>query len=212
MWWKPGNDVTYKRGALPVGVLTRWEVGPCPRQDHDIPNPHGIGNGAGPYGFLATELLAQNTKHYYRHDLESFFYVLIWACVHYDLKEKHRDSVNPYEGIKGWLYKDTAELTKTRLIYDWDAFMRIDSLVKSDFQDLFSEWVVPLRKLFQTALESIPEDPAGEGYDLRTCNGILTFEGFMNAIGVAPRGLYCSPIIDRSILALNSRDEGVVDL
>ena len=206
VWWKPTSDVVYKRGALPVGVPTRWEVGPCPREDHDIPNPLEIGSGAGPYGFLATELLAQNTKHYYRHDLESFFYVLIWACVHYDLKDKHHDLVNPYEGIRGWLYKDTAERTKTRLIHDWDAFMRIESLVKADFQDLFSEWVVPLRKLFKTALESIPDNPVEEGYDLRTCNGILTFEAFMDAIGVAPRGLNRHPIIDKSIRAFNARD------
>ncbi|KIM42459.1 hypothetical protein M413DRAFT_10575 [Hebeloma cylindrosporum] len=197
VWWKPERDVVYKRGALPVGILTRWEVGPCPREDHDIPNPLEIGNGAGPFAFLATELLAQNTKHYYRHDLESFFYILIWSCVHYDVKDKHHDLVNPYEGIKGWLYKDTAQRTKTRLIHDWEAFMRIESLVKADFQDLFSEWVVPLRKLFKTALESIPDNPVEEGYDLRTCNGILTFEAFMDAIGEAPKGLNRPPIIDK---------------
>jgi hypothetical protein len=98
--------------------------------------------------------------------------VLVWACVHYDLKDKHHDLVSTYEGIKGWLYKDTAKVTKTRLIYDCDVFMCVDSLVKSDFQDLFLEWVVQLRKLFKRAQESIPEDPVEEGYDLRTCNGI----------------------------------------
>ena len=206
MWWKPASDVVYKRGSLPVGALTRWEVGPCPREDYDIPNPLEIGGGAGPYGFLATELLARNTKHYYRHDLESFFYLLIWACVHYDLKDKHHDLVNPYEGIKGWLYEDTAERTKVRLIHDWDAFLRIESLVKADFQNLFSEWVVPLRKLFQMALESIPDNPVEEGYDLRTCNGMLTFEAFMDAIGEPPRGLNRLPIIDKSIQAFNARD------
>jgi hypothetical protein len=84
--------------------------------------------------------------------------------------------------------------------------MRVESLVKADFQDLFSEWVVPLRKLFKTALESIPDNPVEEGYDLRSCNGILTFDAFMDAIGETPRGLNRPPIIDKSIRAFNARD------
>lgn len=35
--------------------------------------------------FLPIDLLVEPfpPRHYYRHDLESFFYVLVWICVHY---------------------------------------------------------------------------------------------------------------------------------
>jgi hypothetical protein len=39
--------------------------------------------------FMAYNLLADKPPvHIYQHDLESFFYILIWAAVHFDIKNK----------------------------------------------------------------------------------------------------------------------------
>jgi hypothetical protein len=48
--------------------------------------------------FMSYDLLDGTNAwpHYYRHDLESLFYILIWVGIHYDLKKKrqHRSHIN----------------------------------------------------------------------------------------------------------------------
>jgi serine/threonine protein kinase len=44
--------------------------------------PSGASHRTGTMRFMAIELL-QGKGHTYRHDLESFFYVFIWMCIHY---------------------------------------------------------------------------------------------------------------------------------
>ncbi|KAG5633023.1 hypothetical protein DXG03_008842 [Asterophora parasitica] len=51
---------------------------------------------------MAVELMVPNPPaHLYRHDLESFFYILIWAALHYDFKNKtHASRVHP--AVEEW--------------------------------------------------------------------------------------------------------------
>jgi hypothetical protein len=45
--------------------------------------------------FMATDLLVSPpSAHYHRHDLESFFYIFIWAVVHCNLK-KNSTTIGP---------------------------------------------------------------------------------------------------------------------
>lgn len=41
----------------------------------------GNENRTGTLEFMAIEILGQYGRHSYRHDLESFFYVLLWICI-----------------------------------------------------------------------------------------------------------------------------------
>ena len=58
--------------------------------------------------------------HSFMHDLESFFWVLFWVCIHYDLDEKPR-IVRDYEK---WNYVSTKELANAKrgLVSDEDGF------------------------------------------------------------------------------------------
>ena len=43
----------------------------------------GAFHRTGTFEFMAIEILERSARHSYRHDLESFFYVLLWLCVNY---------------------------------------------------------------------------------------------------------------------------------
>jgi Fungal protein kinase len=49
-------------------------------------------------------------KHSFMHDLESFFWVLFWICIHYEGPSKER--VVPR--FDKWDYEDTVELAETK--------------------------------------------------------------------------------------------------
>ncbi|CAA7268847.1 unnamed protein product [Cyclocybe aegerita] len=185
------------RRRRPLGILTDWEIGPQPRQEDDTEHPMEVGHGSGPFTFIAAELaldiqvFGTARMHYYRHDLESFFYVLVWACVHYNLNDKHRDAVDPHGVLREWSSKESSPRSKMEFINSRYGYGdKVSDLVKSECDELYETWVRPLRRLFRTAFASIPgEGDDDEDYDFETCNGLLTFENFMQVIGQTPRRL-----------------------
>ncbi|PPQ97335.1 hypothetical protein CVT26_006569 [Gymnopilus dilepis] len=143
--------------------------------------------------FMAVDLLKPSTPviHVYRHDLESFFYVLVWASVHYDLEHGKRKYHTPKE-LQAWL--DDGKARDSKGSFYFDSLSSQDSILKhvSDEvkEKVWDVWVVPLHRLFKNAFHhrSIQEDehlPC----DHETLGGKITFETFMAAIGVRPRGL-----------------------
>ncbi len=54
-------------------------------------------------------------SHSFMHDLESFFWVLFWICIHYDgLDEKGKVKCRIVPQYEKWNYADTEELAKTK--------------------------------------------------------------------------------------------------
>ena len=43
----------------------------------------GARHRTGTFDFMAIEVLERDGHHSYRHDLESFFYLLLWVCINY---------------------------------------------------------------------------------------------------------------------------------
>ncbi|KAF7421107.1 hypothetical protein PC9H_011627 [Pleurotus ostreatus] len=82
-----------------VGVLNDWD------QASDIipQGPLKYRTGTGP--FMARDLLAGGSEpptHLYRHDLESLFYLLVWAAVLYTLDKQQPFSSKPNASILRW--------------------------------------------------------------------------------------------------------------
>ena len=50
---------------------------------------------------MARDLLVDEPPvHLYRHDLESFFHILVWASVHFDIRNK--TSLSTHTALKRW--------------------------------------------------------------------------------------------------------------
>ncbi|KAG5640282.1 hypothetical protein DXG03_009529 [Asterophora parasitica] len=65
------------------GILSDW----------DLSARTGSSHHRDTYPFMAADLLAAHPlEHLYRYDLESFFYILFWAALHYDFPKKTRMS------------------------------------------------------------------------------------------------------------------------
>ena len=60
--------------------------------------------------FMAIGVL-YGERHTFMHDLESFFWVLFWVCVHWNGPDKHRSKVRRFEK---WNYMDVEELARDK--------------------------------------------------------------------------------------------------
>jgi Fungal protein kinase len=82
--------------------------------------PSGAWGKTGTRAFMAIGVLL-GEKHSFMHDLESFFWVLFWICIHY--KGPHEWRVVPF--FEKWNYADTKELAyiKKAIIDDERDFM-----------------------------------------------------------------------------------------
>ena len=70
----------------------------------------GARGKTGTRAFMAIGVL-YDEKHSFRHDLESFFWVLFWICIHYNGPNKESRVVPEFEK---WNYMDTRELGRSK--------------------------------------------------------------------------------------------------
>ncbi|KAF9502147.1 hypothetical protein BDN71DRAFT_10748 [Pleurotus eryngii] len=99
---------------------------------------------------MALDLLSETPPtHLYRHDLESLFYVLIWAAVHYDIggTVPYSHTVNPI--LERWdgAYED-ARSAKVVFIYEPTPVLRC---IRPVWEPLRATWLKPLCALFAKA-------------------------------------------------------------
>ena len=83
-------------------------------------------------------------KYSFRHDLESFFWVLFWICVHYDGLGKDIGITK----FKYWNYKNTIKLAKlkSRLVSRERYFLNCTKIFTPYYKPLVL-WVNKLRKV-----------------------------------------------------------------
>lgn len=160
--------------------------------------------------FMARDLLAQarNDKlghdrsrlyetngladfHLYRYDLESFYYVLIWAALTYKLRGRSRKGLTGAKNpdLKDWLSPDPKVVYRSKLALQGNEFKNFE--VSKEWQGLWKDWVVPLNRMFSKGLFAADEAyrDADANFNAVTCGGLITFEKFMDAIKETPRGL-----------------------
>ncbi|KAJ3520316.1 hypothetical protein NMY22_g12810 [Coprinellus aureogranulatus] len=172
------------------GILNDWDMAKFVDDANDMLTAAHHRTESTP--FLAVDRLAEDahdTPHWYRHDLESFFYVLLWAMIHYDLTEGKRD-ILVNSSVIAWTQNSKANSTHKIPIVASNRKLSMKPLfeqVKADFKPLITEWVEPLRRLFYQAdnkyQSAVADEEIEEGAELDTYNGMLTFEKFMAAIG-----------------------------
>lgn len=83
--------------------------------------------------FMAIEVLERTAPHTYRHDLESFLYVLIWICIFYD-GTGHIRKPRPIV-LDGWSRVDASN-AKFRLATDDKYFETLLAEFHVDFTDI----------------------------------------------------------------------------
>ncbi|TEB16002.1 hypothetical protein FA13DRAFT_1804799 [Coprinellus micaceus] len=175
-------------GGEVKGVLNDWDMAKFLDREDDDPSTDEHRTGTLP--FMAFNLvIPKPSPHWFRHDLESLLWILLWAALHYNLEEGTRDAVT-HPSLRdlttsldaNWRFK-AAFLTYSPL-----PLREIRAGVKPEFTDLFEEWIEPLRELFVDGMMMNRRcNRDGKDCDEVTYNGIVTFKSFMEAIKVTPR-------------------------
>jgi hypothetical protein len=137
---------------------------------------------AGTVNFRAFDLLTADKplKAYYRHDLESFFYTLLWIQMHYrDGKELHHPGANRFD----FDFRKTWGVTQ-----DQKAGFLLTGCRTGGYQlsptSLRDQWLVPMRRLFGEAIRAETDavwshiEGKGARLDRDTFGGRITYETF----------------------------------
>ncbi|KAF9461109.1 hypothetical protein BDZ94DRAFT_1264619 [Collybia nuda] len=177
-------------GDLTIGILNDWDIASSLDDNGEV-STSTARHHTGTIPFMAIDLLQSNPPaHLYRHDLESFFYILVWAAMNYDLKHKERCPI--HRDIACWDSDlEQSRRSKFYFMMDVERSTALLSQVIPEFKGLVEEWIQPLWKMFY--LGRIARNLAAfgqvQGYDPATDGGHITFHNFMKALGRAPRGL-----------------------
>ncbi|KAL1741646.1 hypothetical protein HDZ31DRAFT_44993 [Schizophyllum fasciatum] len=175
-----------------VGVLNDWDLAAILKAMRIADEAAGHRTGTGPFMAIRLQLEAgQNDcpEQCYEHDLESLFWLLVWAVVHFDLENKCRrpTQLPVWEGQ--WT---VAAKYKREFLTDSTALGRVIELALPPYKRLIIEWIFPLWTMFREA--HLAADVAViVGTELRTYyddaiyRSKITFENFMQAIGRKPR-------------------------
>ncbi|KFG81455.1 serine/threonine-protein kinase Sgk2 [Metarhizium anisopliae] len=109
------------------------------RLDREVAS--GAKGKTGTRAFMAIGALL-GEQHSFMHDLESFFWVLFWICVHYDGTQKER--VVPR--FERWNYVDTEELASSKkgLIDDEEDFVKI---AEENFTKYYQPLIIRVNRL-----------------------------------------------------------------
>ncbi|KAF6755697.1 hypothetical protein DFP72DRAFT_313340 [Ephemerocybe angulata] len=183
--------VSFLEDGVPKGLLNDWDMAAivdAPSQEEAYSRHLRTGT----HVFVAADLLrATPGPRYYRHDLESFFYILIWAAVHYDMKNGRRSlEVNP--ALKKWaMEREVNRIAKAGFLRgEHEVAQPILKSVQEEFKEVLRDWIRPLYRLFGEpfSMSALYRTPWGENaprieWDWSTYGGRVTYEKFMQALG-----------------------------
>ncbi|KAI4524577.1 hypothetical protein K525DRAFT_266900 [Schizophyllum commune Loenen D] len=170
-----------------VGSLLDWDIS-CAMYYHldgeatDRPSRRGTS----PFIALDLQYVASNGKllpqtHRYHHDLESFFWLLLWAIAHYDFECKHRLPCRFSGWIDDWVKRNS-------FMYSMHTRREYLQLTLKPWEDVRKRWVWPLFRMFSGAREA-SNDIDEEGLDFlneERYGELVTFEAFMEMIKSEP--------------------------
>lgn len=136
---------------------------------------------AGTVPFLAVDLLRSTPppKSYYRHDLESFLYVLVWISAYYDDGELISTTI-----FDSWYNRDWENIEAMK-----SGFVRGEktNFTTAQFKPLERGWLLHLRRLFGRGFSALSRhaynvmfdpDSLTEDFDEETLGGHITYENF----------------------------------
>ncbi|KAF1354391.1 hypothetical protein EJ07DRAFT_132963 [Lizonia empirigonia] len=104
--------------------------------------PSGARGKTGTRAFMAIGVLLDDELHSFMHDLESFFWVLFWICIHYDGPNKGR----VMKRFDKWNYADTEELAEIKkgIVGDERDFLKT---VEANFTPYYSPLIPYVNRL-----------------------------------------------------------------
>jgi hypothetical protein len=184
-----------RKNDTAIGILNDWDMASL----LDLLGDATLSTArhrTGTVPFMAMELLHESPPpHLYRHDLESFFYILVWAAVHYDIAKKTRHHVTNKYIAKWDSDMRTSRGEKGLFFHDQVDRAKILSSVREEFKALEVEWIQPLVELFSLGkiFHDAPRFCPVQPYDPTTYGGQVTFQTFMAALGREPRTLVIHP-------------------
>ncbi|KDR70433.1 hypothetical protein GALMADRAFT_76151 [Galerina marginata CBS 339.88] len=205
MIWRPLEETkTSKKSKAPEshGVLNDFDMAAEVGEDGEL-LVSAAHHRTGTLPFMARDLLEPvpaedlGIRHLYRHDLESFFYILVWAAIHYDIPTKTR--LPTPKTLQKWLDPIDAFHRKSTFINEDSPYIEIRAHCRPEYGALWKKWVDPLRGvLYLAGVERRTNEMGGKSFDNDTCNGKLTFHSFMAAMSETPRGLNAVVVTDKN--------------
>ncbi|CAA7266418.1 unnamed protein product [Cyclocybe aegerita] len=178
------------------GILNDFDLGSELNEHGEIVSSNA-NHRTGTPSFMATDLIKVQIEgspipatHHYRYDLESFFYVLIWACTQYTLSPDGPKLKPTPKCLQKWNDLQEASNHKGAFFF-YDQVVHVEKTVLPHFVSVWNDWVLPLYDMFLAAFKSIPSIRSLKyvEYDHATCNGQITFKTFVEAMGVKRRNL-----------------------
>lgn len=160
------NNVMWTRDEANnvIGVLNDWDLAAYPHTDANPPEV-STKDRTGTLPFMARDLLRKDpAKHLYSHDLESFFYILMWCCINYRL-----GGLLPHTNVDKVLeqWRKTAandgdfsplRVIKMALFINWAGWDALMNSVKPDFRPLV-ETLNDLYEFFQSSqVEAVKQE------------------------------------------------------
>ncbi|KAL1713542.1 hypothetical protein EV715DRAFT_277205 [Schizophyllum commune] len=184
------NTVLWHRspeGAV-AGFLVDWDLS-CPAHynlDDESTGPILNRRGTNPFTALDLQFVASNGKllpqtHRYHHDLESFFWLLLWAVAHYDFECKRRLPCRFPGWIDDWVQRNS-------FMYSMHTRREYLQLTLEPWEDVRKRWVWPLFKMFSGA-RAASNDVDEEGLDFlneERYGELVTFETIAETIKMEP--------------------------
>ena len=186
------NLMCNKKPTGHIGILSDWDLASLIDELNAV-IPSNAKHRTGTIPFMSISLLNGNPPHKYCHDLESFFYILIWAAVHFDFRKKQ--CLSPAPTFKKWNNSDLLEAAQPKV--NCMTFPgQLSPFILDDFKELFHTWILSLRDLFHEAYNINDSALVANTLDggteiiLGRLEKNITFESFMFAIGREPRRTY----------------------
>ncbi|KAF5332739.1 hypothetical protein D9611_005309 [Ephemerocybe angulata] len=150
-----------------TGILTDWDIAKFVDTAAQDGIQVGVSGGhkhrTGTPPFMALDLLhGRDRIHHPRHDLESFFYIIIWAVFHYKLHPTNgTKAALPHEKVANWL-GPLAQIydAKNGLMMSMEYREVFQSMMRerSEWVDLVKTWIEPLRKCIRDARLGAADD------------------------------------------------------
>ena len=127
-----------------------------------------------------------DSPHFYRHDLESFFYILIWCACGFLLGGEEVQE-RGYAG--SWASDTWSDIYKSKstLLYNPSPFdiNKLKAAITTPFEPLWETWIKPLAELIGKAGAGAGDDlEEGLECDCGTLGGRLTYGKFVRTLGV----------------------------
>ncbi|ETW75476.1 hypothetical protein HETIRDRAFT_164389 [Heterobasidion irregulare TC 32-1] len=179
------------RSGKPYGILIDWDLAIDMKSRDSVSSRHRTGTGP----FMAVDHLGpkMGSPYFYRHDLESLFYILLWSACAFllngtEVKKQHQIvehwSVATWGDVKD---KKIAFFAKTK-----DEFEVLSEAVTAPFRPILDSWLRPLAELVAwahaKANERAPHKRRSSKraplVDLETLGGNMTYKVFFETLNV----------------------------